>query len=173
MSSNFGPLTRDHFSKNIHIKGATVIDSHQNITGNVVRCSKLIVNSNAMIGNIVSNKLIVGNIITGRSIIGDIYGNIFDELGQQILTIRQPAIDNPNVIVSFVPNTNVDITVVPSIAMPSLGPSVIPMSSDIQQNSVEHLLYYNLIKVQEELMSLRSQMVKILDTLRTHGIIFN
>jgi hypothetical protein len=171
MSSNFGQLTRDHFSKNIHIKGATVIDSNRNITGNCVTSDKIIVTGNAIIGNLQSDNLIVANTISAALFIGPVYGNIYDETGTQLLQSRQPTIANPNVISSFIPGSLIDINVVPSMAMPVLGTVTIPTSAEIKQDSVTHLLYYNHIQLRNEVASLRTQVVEMLNMLKKHGII--
>ena len=171
-SSNFGPLCRDAFSQNVHIKGTMVIDQHQNIRGNAITCETLHVNGNANLGNIISDNLIVGNVITAVDFVGPLSGPVFDEMGTQILDIQQPAISNPNVISSFIPGSLVDNTVIPTYQMPPLGsPSVVPMSSQIRQDSVEHLLYYNQLQLREEVSNLREQVVAILNALRAHGII--
>lgn len=172
-SSNFGPLNRDHFSKNIHIKGAQVIDSNQNITGNNITCHTLTVTGNATLGNITSNHLIITKIVSADAFIGSVYGNIFDEHGSQLLTVQQPPVNDPNVIATFVPGSNVDDAIVPSMVMPTLGPATVPMSTNIKQDSVEHLLYYNHIQLRNEVVSLRTQVVQLLEELRIHGLIKN
>jgi hypothetical protein len=170
--SNFGPITRDHFSKNVHIKGATVIDSNRNITGNCVTSEKIVVTGNAVIGNLTSDNLIVANTISATLFIGQVYGNIYDETGTQLLKSRQPTIENPNVISSFIPGPSSDASiVVPSVSMPNLGAILVPMSTDIRKDSVTHLLYYNHIQLTNEVASLRAQVVEMLNMLKTHGII--
>lgn len=171
MTSNFGPLCRDAFSQNVHIKGSLVIDQHQNIIGNGIICNTLQVTGNANFGNIVSNKLIVANVITATSFVGPLIGKVYDETGTQILDMQQPSIADPNIVTSFIPGSDVNDLIVPQYSMPSLGGNVIPMSSDIAQNSVEHLLYFNHVQLREEVANLRAQVVQILNTLRTHGLI--
>jgi hypothetical protein len=171
MSSNFGPLSRDHFSQNIHIKGVTVIDPNRNIIGNCITSDKIIVIGNATIGNLVSDNLIVAEIVSSGLFIGNIYGNIYDQTGTQLLKDRQPAISDPNTISSFTPDSLVDFNIIPSMPMPPLGAPAIPTAADIAQDSVQHLLYYNHVQLRNEVQSLRTQIVEILNMLRTHGII--
>jgi len=52
-----------------------------------------------------------------------------------------------------------------------LGSSTVPMSSDIQQDSVQHLLYFNHVQLRNEVANLKDQVVQILNALRAHGII--
>ncbi len=170
-SSNFGPLCRDAFSQNVHIKGSLVIDHHQNIRGNTIISNRLHVSGNAQLGNIVSNNLIIGNVITASLFVGPIIGKVYDETGTQILDLQQPSIADPNVVSTFIPGSNVNDLVVPQYSMPALGANVIPMSSDIPQDSVEHLLYFNHVNLRAEVANLRAQVIMILNALRTHGVI--
>lgn len=170
-TGNFGPLCKDAFSQNIHIKGAMVIDKNQNITGNGITCQTLRVNGNAHLGNIVSNNLIVANVINAQLFVGPLSGPVYDEMGAQILDLQQPAIANPNTVPSFLPGSNVNDTIVPQYPMPALGNVTIPMSSEIEQNSVEHLLYYNHIQLRNQVENLQTQVIELLQALRNHGII--
>ena len=172
-SSNFGQLNRDHFSRNIHIKGAQVIDSNQNITGNNITCQTLSVTGNASLGNITSQHLIITKIVSADAFIGSVYGTIFDEHGTQLLTVQQPPVEDPNVIAGFILGSNINDTIVPTMVMPPLGPPILPTSLNIKQDSVEHLLYYNHIQLRNEVTSLRAQVVQLLEELRTHGLIKN
>lgn len=171
MTSNFGPLNRDHFSHNIHIKGATVIDKYANINGNAINAITLEVTGNAFLGNIVSENLIVGNVITATDFIGKFTGTLWDEMGEQVISSQQNSITNPGNISSFIPGTNVDPNIVPQYSMPALGTTVIPTSSSIRQDSVEHLLYYNQLQLRNEVTQLRTQVIAILNALRSHGLI--
>jgi hypothetical protein len=171
MSSNFGPLTRDNFSSNIHIKGAKVIDAHQNIVGNAITSSHLKVTGNAVLGNIVSNHLITSKIVSSEIFIGSMYGPVFDASGTQILHEQQPAVNDPSTVSAFIPGSNVNDGIIPVYSMPPLGVSVMPTSLDIKQNSVEHLLYYNHVQLRNEVESLKTQVVQLLNALRSHGLI--
>ena len=170
-SSNFGPLCRDAFSQNVHIKGTLVIDGDQNIVGNGITCETLTVNGNASLGNIVLENLVIANIIAAQSFVGPLSGQVFDETGTRILDVQQPAIANPNVITSFIPGSNVNDLIVPSYPMPALGGNTVPMSTDIEQDSVQHLLYFNHIQLRQQVANLQAQVIEILGALRAHGII--
>ena len=158
---------------NLFIKNVKVIDTQTNVFANNITACSLTIDCNATVGNISNAGIIVANVFNATSgFYGTVIGSVNDVTGDQVIGPRQPSIENPDVISSFTPGLTNPNVPVPLFDMPALGPSAgSPVSADIPQDSVEHLLLYNQQQLREEVMSLRSQVVMLLDALRTHGLI--